>query len=777
MATWLGPSPAFSADNSVSSAAASTPHSAPPPSPQLTLADHGVARYRIYVGAKADAMTRQAADELADYLLRMTGAEFRPIANDDEALRLQERPRIVIGRDNQLALALCPSARFDTLPRDGFIICTARGQIVIAGSSSRGTMYGVNWFMDRVLGVKWLAPDATYVPSRPVLRIDAINAREVPHFAYREVLSSEGQDKVFRAHNLLNGESHGPSFLASPPALDDWDHSWLAKAGEATFWDLLPRDEYLDRHPDWYAGGQLAMMNADVRRIIAANIVKRLKALPDYRNVWFGVRSMDWGWDMDAASRAFADRHGGRASAPLLDMMSDVAQQVRAKMPGAKLAFDAYHWGFAAPEGMTVPDYLLVNPMTIQVDYSTALNEGRNLALGEEIARWNAIAKHVLVWDHITNFGGYLQPTPNIYPIGASIRFLASLPHVMGYFAEGSWETPGAEFASLRVWLIARLLWNPAEDPHELVAQYCRDYFGPAAPHILAYIDLMHAALGASGDVMSEKTPVTMRMYSTSFVVRADRLFDLAERSVSDDPTLLARVRLARLPLDFVILVRRNEFEADAARVAPGWQLAYEKRLTRLKGTIREQHVTLYRQGGDIDALNALLAIHRTSAVRPLRAAALSDLDWHEYQDLGLNLYGSARIVADSAASDGAAVRMDGNSSVWAVQFKFDQLPHDGTWDLFVSLRVDGERRSGDGAFVRVGAYPPMTLFNQVPASELTEPNYREIPVPGGPFAFQFDHEKGVYVQPIGLNSTDVVFVDRIIAIRHRQGQGHGKGP
>ncbi|WP_160312475.1 DUF4838 domain-containing protein [Caballeronia mineralivorans] len=730
-----------------------------PPARTLTLADHGATRYHVQVGALADAVTLHAATDLANYLKRMTGSNFGRLADDNAP---QEGPSIVIGLDNRLARALCPSAAFETLRPDGFVLCTSGENLVIAGTTSRGTLYGVNWFLDRVLGVKWLAPDATYVPSRPTLQIDAPHDRQVPRFAYREVLSWEGQDKAFRAHNLLNGESHGPSFEPTPAELDDWDHSWLAKGGDASFWDLLPRDKYWKSHPDWYAGGQVAMMNADVRRIMAEQIVERLKALPDYRKVWFGIHDMDWGWDMDADSRKFADQHGGNPSAPLVDMVEDVAKRVRAVMPGARFAFNAYHWGFAPPAGMVLPDYILVYPMTIQVDYSTPLNLGRNVQLGRSLAGWNVMAKHMLVWDHVTNFAGFLQPTPNIYPIGASIKWLATLPSVSGYFAEGSWATPAAEFASLRVWMIGRLLWDPRQDVHQLVTEYCRDYFGAAAPQLVAYIDLMHAALAASGDVLSEQTPVNMKMYSPQFVAQADKLFDKAEQAVASDPALLARVRQARMPLDFVILVRRREYQD--AQAVPGWQLDYAQRIARFNSTVQRTHVSAYRQEGDLDGLNQLLAIERRPASRPAPSAGLPSGDWSDIQDLGLNIYSSARIVADATASDGAAIRMPGDSSVWAAQLKLDKLPREGKWDLFVDVRVAG---GGEGG-VRVGSYPPMDRFEQVPASALNRGRYQSISVPGGPFVFESDHEKGVYVQAVDMKAGDAVFVDRVVAVRHK---------
>jgi hypothetical protein len=736
--------------------------SAGTPAARLLLAEHGIARYHVHVGTSADAMTLHAATELADYLKQITGADVAPISTDDAP---QSGPLLVVGSGNRLATALCRNADRNALGQDGFIFCTSGPNLVVEGLTSRGTMYGVNWLLDRVLGVKWLAPDATYVPLRATLSIPALNERHVPRFAYREILSNEGQDRAFRAHNLLNGESHGPSFSASPAALDNWDHSWLAKDGDASFWDLLPRQVYAKDHPEWYAGGQIAMMDPAVRRILAGNVIARLRRLPDYTKVWFGIHDMDWGWDMDAASRAFAEKHGGSPSAPLLDMVTDVAAQVREVMPGARLAFNAYHWGFAPPVGMTMPDYVLVYPMTIQVDYSTPLDTGRNEALGKALAGWNAIAPHMFVWDHITNFGGFIQPTPNIYPIGESIQWLAALKHVSGYFAEGSWNTPGAEFASLRVWMMARLLWNPDQDVRALVAEYCDNYFGAASPYVVAYINLMHATLARSGDLLGEQTPVGMAMYSRDFVASADKLLAQAERAVSEDSVLTARVRQARIPLDYVILVRRNEY--NVLPTGSSWQVNHATRLQRFEASLKAAHVRMFRQGADMAALEELLAIERWPAKPPAEVVNLSQADWQDFQDVDLNLYGGAHIVADASASDGAAVLIKGNSFNWAVQFKFDNLPRTAAWDLYVVLRVHASGKTDHPGGVRVGSFPPMDCFTEVSSEALSGARYQVVLVPGGPFSYGTNHDQGAYVQADRLDADDQLLVDRFFVVRH----------
>ena len=134
-----------------------------------------------------------------------------------------------------------------------------------------------------------------------------------------------------------------------------------------------------------------------------------------------------------------------------------------------------------------------------------------------------------------------------------------------------------------------------------------------------------------------------------------------------------------------------------------------------------------------------------------------------------MNLYDSARVVADPTALDGAAIAIRGDSGVWAIQLKLDKLPRDGRWDLYASVRVpEGGSAGGAGAAaVRVGAYPPMTLHTDTPARALDDARFEWLPVPGGPFAYDADHEKGIYVHGVGFARGQSVRVGTFIAIRH----------
>lgn len=760
----LPPAPAGT-DAAAGLAAAVTLGAGPVPA-KITLATGGRAAYRLHVGDGEDVAVLGAVKELAACLKQITGAEFAPISHDANPAA---GPLLIVGHGNALAPKLCPDVAWDKLASDEFVIRNAGPHLVIAGGTPRATMYGVYWFLDHKLGMRWLSPGYTFVPATPDLTLPPQNERQAPRFSYREVLSDEGSNPAFAAHNLLNGRSHGPSFAPTAPALENWEHDWMAMGGSANFFELLPQKTYGKAHPEWYSGGQLAMMNKEMRKAMAGEIIARLKAHPDYTKIWYNVWQMDWGWDMDPASQAFAKAHGGHASAPRLDMMTDVANQVRAVLPGARFAMQAYTWGFTPPDGMTVPDYLLIFPMTLHVDYSTPLNKGRNEKLGADIVTWTKLAKNVQIWDHIANWAGFIQPTPNIYPIGESIQWLSTLPGVRGYFCEGDWNSAGGEFGALRAWMIARLTWDPGQDPKALVDDWCRHYYGQAGPMVRDYIGLMHAAAARSGDFLGQRYMPDLAMYDLDFVMASDRLFDQAEAAVAGDAVMLAHVRHARMPVDYLVLVRRGEFAAAAAARGVNWQVAAAERRARFDQGLAENKIREYRQGGSVKELATLLDVERKVATPDPAVKNLAKSDWADIQDLAFMRFDTAAIVADPAASDGAAIRMSGKSSTWAAQLQLSALPKSGEWDLYAAVRVEAEPGHESEPGVRVGSAPPMGLFNTGKIGDLGDGAYHLVKVPGGPHHWEPTNPlRSIYIQAPAKAYITFVYIDRIIAIRHQ---------
>lgn len=726
------------------------------------LAENGATQYRVHVAADADLMTLNSAKELAEYLGKITGADLLPLSHDAGP---QKAPLLVVGRGNAVARALCKGVDFAALGEDGFIIKSHGPHIVIAGNTSGGTMYGVNWFLDHKLGVKWLSPDYEFVPSKKDVVLVRLDEMRVPRFTFRQILGVEGENKPFAARNLLNGNSHGAYGIIAPPEIDHFDPSWQRPGMTASFNQLLPSAQYGRFH----GGGQLKMMDEGAREAAAKEIRARLdKEGADYGKYWFGFMDNDWGWDMDAASRAFAAKHGGHESAPRFDMAVDVLNRVRKTHPDFKMAANAYHWSFTPPENMKIPKELLVYPMTIQVDYSTPLNAGRNAGLGRDLENWNKTAENILLWDHVVNFHGYIQPTPNIYPIAESIRWLGGLENIHGYFAEASWNTRGSEFASLRTWLMARMLWDPQTEFRAAVAEYCDAYYGAAGKKVVEYIDFMHEVSRTTRSYLWEKTNVDAPMLTLDFTTKADAMLADAARLVANDAERLRHVEQVRVTIDYVVLLRRFEFAGEAKARGIAWDANFDARLARAKRVVEREKIRQYRQGGTMDEFFEIVALQRKPYAAPDFVENLPRTHWKEIQDLGFNRYYKTTVlVQDEKASDGVAARLNGSSGAWVIQAKRHLIPEEGEWEVYVELRAETEEPLDDNAVVaRVGAAPPMSNTTPVYYKDVKDGGYTRVKIPGGPFRYSGAEGDSTYVCGSGNKKAGHVYVDRFIMVR-----------
>ena len=712
------------------------------PSNELVLADSGKTNYAIYYSTQESQIVRFAAQELADYLEKISGAHFSLVTSNTG-----EKPLIVVGRNNSFVTAHETEVDFDSVQADGFRIVSIGDTILIAGNIDRGTMYGVYHFLDIYLGVRWFSPNFEVVPSKSTLTVSPMNDLENPHFTYREIFSGDTDDGYFRQRNRLNGCKGGThrSYLYYPPGIDTWskDSPW----GGNNFYEVVPEESY-------HYGGQLLAMSNGCRSAAVNYFLNKIASKGD--EYWWGFSQNDNGWDPDSQSRSFANTHGGALSAPILDMVIDVANQVRQTYPNAKLATLAYQWSFQPPSGITVPDYVMIEIAPIEADFGYPYNSPRNAAADSAFHGWDRIAPSLSIWDYITNFQNYLQPLPNIYAMCENIKFLASLNHLKSYFGEGAYNTSGAEFAALRAWVAARLLWNPDQDYHALIHEFVNGYYGPAAYYIEQYIDALHQSLYDAGDRISVKQRITSNYLNLDFITKADALLASADAVATGDYS--EHVHEVRLGVDMTILLREHQYKAEAEKRGITW-IHDAGRRSRFEQYVSEAGITQYGEDSPISSLYAAMNVKRVNPPVPSVAEGLPDSAWIDYQDLDFEICCGATLVEDTSASDNGAVR-ESADGVWSVQMPLDLLPAEGKWDLYAYVRVD-PKSNGSAAF-DMGVWPgkSKTIYR----SAVKDGKYHVFMFPGGPY--HFETGKGIWFAGNSSGITNL-YIDRIVAVRY----------
>ncbi|MCA9438786.1 MAG: hypothetical protein KC978_23570, partial [Candidatus Omnitrophica bacterium] len=103
-------------------------------------------------------------------------------------------------------------------------------------------------------------------------------------------------------------------------------------------------------------------------------------------------------------------------------------------------------------------------------------------------------------------------------------------------------------------YLNAQLLWNPEADPEAITREFVEAVYEDAAPHVMDYLAALE---GTTEDqsIHSEVWDGPDAAYITDeFLASADTIWEKAEGEVAQDPEVLKRVQIARLPVDYAIL-------------------------------------------------------------------------------------------------------------------------------------------------------------------------------------------------------------------------------
>ncbi len=707
----------------------------------LVLASGSQARFVIYCGEAEGEVVRHAALELGQWLDAMSGAEFDVTVDAGDP-----RPKIVVGRHNPLVEGSVDGLGLGEVRDDGFRMVIRDGNLHLAGVLDRGTLYAVYHFLDVVLGVRWFSPEFEVVPSREVVDVGPLDVTENPRFAYREIFSGDTDDAYFRQHNRLNGnrgETHRQD-LEYPEEIDTW--SMDGPSGGHNFHDIVD--------PAYHHGGQVLAMEPAVREEAAAHFRARVAA--DGSAWWYAFSQEDRGWDPDEDSLAFARAHGGALSAPVADMVTDVAGQVRETFPGARLATSAYQWSFAPPEGMRVPAWVMVEIAPIEADLGYRYDDPvRNGAARDAFLGWAAVAGSLGVWDYHANFQNYLQPLPNLDAVFGNIGFLASLGPMRSYFGEGAYNTSGAELAELRAWVAARLLWNPDQDWRALVHEFCEGYYGPAAgPLVEEYLARLRTSFEASGERLASKQRITSPYLGLDFILEADRLLAAAD-AVAEGP-YARHVHEVRLGVDMTILLSEHRYAAEAARRGVRWEHDPERR-ARFEAYAAEAGVTEYSEDGSLEQLLQAMDIERVDPPAP-DLVAPGDR-WIDFQDLDMSFCCGAAMVGDGQASDHGALELD--NAEWAITLPLDVLPPGTRWRLYGAVRVAVRPDADPGApAFNMGVEPGGWISPTV--SQMADGAYHVFEFPEMPVRYQTGRDVWFSAEP---DQVEWIHVDRIVAV------------
>jgi hypothetical protein len=531
----------------------------------ITIAKKGKPKAVIVVADKAAEPERHAAVELAGFLQQITGGKFDVVANP-----AQGSSRLLVGPD-AAKLAL-PDFSTDGLDAEGIIIRTVGKDLILAGGRPRGTLYAVYTFLEDYCGCRWWSSTESTIPKTPTLRIKKLNVSYVPPVEYRSPFWFDAFDGDWAARNKCNGHAHRlESKHGGRHIYEGFVH---------TFYPLIPPDKYFKDHPEWfseingkrtYDHAQLCLTNEDMRKELVKNLKDRLRNNPTATIA--SVSQNDWHGNCQCAQCAAVEKEEDSPAGLMLRFVNAIAADIEQEFPNVAISTLAYQYTRKPPK-ITKPRHnVIVQLCSIECSFSVPLADERNKAFRDDIVGWSKISDRLYIWDYTTNFRHHVMPHPNLRVLGPNVKFFAD-HNVKGIFEQGAYTTNGAEMAELRAWVLAKLLWNPSLDGQKLIDQFIEGYYGPAGPHVKAYLDTIHNAVEQSGDWLGCFSEHTAKFLSLATLTKGWDHLSAAEAAVQDKPELLFRVQVAQLPAMYTLMLRWNEMAQQAATVNARWPIA-----------------------------------------------------------------------------------------------------------------------------------------------------------------------------------------------------------
>ena len=562
----------------------------------IQLVKDGRSAYRIILSPQASTTERAAARELADHLKDISGAEYPVLSGHIHPIR-DGRPEtvpteILVGRSPRLD-EVAPDIDWQSLGEQGYMIKTVGQRLIIAGGPRAGTLNAVYDFLEKYLGCRWFTPDLSVIPKQSSIALPAIDETYTPPFQFRRIPNFDSFRAPWAVRNHLNfwyGHKYLPlwKLLADPRAADGYFNPSVALA---SFWDagLFDRthlEPFLKDNPDCYAkikgqrtpGNQYCWGNPKLKFFILGQVDRWKEVAPHFNVLPLGMGDFKLRTCECQMCGKLVTKHSVQAGGQsgefndfanlTMAFTNEVCDAVAEEYPELTLMTFAYNETIYPPSRVRPHKDLWIVFADIGGNGLHALDEGANLCRGTNnlMQTWLRLTNgKVLYYDYAMSpvylSGSVFYPYPMLYRINERYQALQELgcrgtcPST-GHAADGPRH-------HLQSYVLAQVLWNPDYDVSAGIEEFCRAYFGAAAPYMIRYnSEILSAdsyAVLSSGQRHLQKSRGPSAAYDdfmrfkTGTFARWDALFDQAEEAVADDPVLLGRVKEERLAVQLGI--------------------------------------------------------------------------------------------------------------------------------------------------------------------------------------------------------------------------------
>ena len=599
----------------------------------MEIASDGNSKSGVVVAEDASPPEHHAAEELASFLQQVTGAAY-----EVQRKYSGTAPRLLVGPG--AARLADPEFSTQGLGKEGIVLRTVGEDLILAGGAPRGTLYAVYTFLEEVVGCRWWTPTASHIPRAPDLTIPQLDRTYVPSFEYRETYWSGWVDADWGARMKHNG--------ARSQVDEQRGGKFDEVGGVHSYYQYLPPEQYFDAHPEWYSlldgeratvRSQLCLTNVEMRQELVKNVVADVREKASGQTMVWVSQNDHHGYCECDNCRAVDEREGG-PTGTVIHFANAVADDIARELDDVAVKTLAYDYSQKPPDHLTPDPKVIIELCTTGVSYLHPYTHGHNRQFRERLKGWAKTTDRIYIWDYLVNFTNYLAPHPNLRTLGPNVKFFAR-NGVAGIFAQGAYEGDAnfTELSELRQWVLLKLYWDAELEAADLIDEFLEGYYGAAAEHIKAYVDLVHDEAETSGTKLSMgQSPFADDYLSYGTMAQCLVHLDAAAAAVAGDADLSERVDIATVPVLYVFLLRWDEFRRTAESEGTQWPLDAEIAATYDRYTaIAEKHNIVNFAEKNLRGVWPSVA-ERVAQGPPLTPPGCEELPpsaWQELQDRG----------------------------------------------------------------------------------------------------------------------------------------------
>jgi hypothetical protein len=264
----------------------------------------------------------------------------------------------------------------------------------------------------------------------------------------------------------------------------------------------------------------------------------------------------------------------------MLSFVNRIAREIKKDYPNVYISTLAYMYTKVPPVTIVPEDNVIIRLCNIECCFAHPLSDpdcshrgGVNAEYINNLKAWSKLAKKLYIWDYTTNFFNYLHSFPNLHVLWDNIRTFKD-NNAVAVFEEGNRDSFKAEFAELRAYLLAKLMWNPhmtKDEYYQMMDEYLQDFYGSAWKYVREYIDITSEAARRNHMGIYSSPYEYLRSESGSeeddkaFVLK---LVDLWNKALecADNDIIRKHIRHARTQAEILYLQKYYNEETDVAR-------------------------------------------------------------------------------------------------------------------------------------------------------------------------------------------------------------------